>query len=135
MISAVVQTSIRHGKSTFFKICITRKVWGIKLPFTSKNPFVIWSFHAKVMDKFQIRGKKCLNFECFWTFNVFWTLIITFEWRLQITNGFFEVNANLIFYKSLVEFNFRGGHSLEGFCNHMRTNVGCHLFLQGKNLM
>jgi hypothetical protein len=40
-ITAVVQTSIKHGKSTFFKICSTKKMWGIKLTLRSKNPFVI----------------------------------------------------------------------------------------------
>jgi hypothetical protein len=28
-----------------------------------------------------------------------------------------------------------GGHSLEGLCNHVRTNIGCHIFLQCKNYM
>jgi hypothetical protein len=41
VISAVVQTSIKHGKSTFFKICLTMKMWEIKLTLRSKNPFVI----------------------------------------------------------------------------------------------
>jgi hypothetical protein len=41
VISAVVQTSIKYGKSIFFKICLNKKMWEIKLPFTSKNPFVI----------------------------------------------------------------------------------------------
>jgi archaeosine-15-forming tRNA-guanine transglycosylase len=40
-ISAEVQTSVKHGKSTFFKIFLNKKMWEIKLPFTSKNPFVI----------------------------------------------------------------------------------------------
>jgi hypothetical protein len=39
--SAVVQTLSKHGKSTFFKICTTKKIWGIKLFFTSQNPFVL----------------------------------------------------------------------------------------------
>jgi hypothetical protein len=56
----------------FLKICLNKKMWKIKLPFTSKNPFLSWSFYAKVMDKF-------------WTLNVFWTLFITFEWRIEIT--------------------------------------------------
>jgi hypothetical protein len=41
VISIVVQTSFKHGKSTFFKICITKKIWDIKLTFISQNPFVI----------------------------------------------------------------------------------------------
>jgi hypothetical protein len=41
VISAVVQTSIKHGKSTFKKENLTKKMWGIKLTFTSQNPFVI----------------------------------------------------------------------------------------------
>jgi hypothetical protein len=39
--SAVVQTSFKHGKLTFSKICPTKKMWGIKLSFTSQNPFVL----------------------------------------------------------------------------------------------
>jgi cytochrome c biogenesis factor len=39
--SALVQTSFKHGKLTFFKICPTKKIWGIKLSFTSQNPFVL----------------------------------------------------------------------------------------------
>jgi hypothetical protein len=35
VISAVVQTSFKHGKSTFLKICLTKKMWGIGLSFTS----------------------------------------------------------------------------------------------------
>jgi hypothetical protein len=58
VISAVVQTSFKHGKPTFLKLCLTKKMWEMKLPFTSQNPFVIWSFHAKVMDKFQKKGMK-----------------------------------------------------------------------------
>jgi hypothetical protein len=54
-------------------------MWGIKLPFTSKNPFVILSFHAKVMDKFQRKG--------------------------MTKNRFLQVKVNLIYYKSLVEFS------------------------------
>jgi hypothetical protein len=27
VISAVVQSSIKHGKSNFFKICLTKKMW------------------------------------------------------------------------------------------------------------
>jgi hypothetical protein len=41
VISAVVQTSFKHGKPTFLKLCPTKKMWGIKLSFTYKNPFVI----------------------------------------------------------------------------------------------
>jgi hypothetical protein len=41
VISAVVQTSIKHGKSTFFKNCLTKKVLEIKLTFKSKSRFVI----------------------------------------------------------------------------------------------
>jgi hypothetical protein len=41
VISAVVQTSIKHGKSNFLKICLTKKMWGIRLSFTSQNPLVI----------------------------------------------------------------------------------------------
>jgi hypothetical protein len=40
-----------------------------------------------------------------WTLNVFWTLFITFEWRIQITNKFLEVKVNLISYNLSTEFN------------------------------
>jgi hypothetical protein len=41
VILAMVQTSIKHGKSTFLKICLTMKMWGIGLSFIFQNPFVI----------------------------------------------------------------------------------------------
>jgi hypothetical protein len=35
VILAAVQTSIKHGKSNFFKICLIKNMWRIKLTFTS----------------------------------------------------------------------------------------------------
>jgi hypothetical protein len=45
--SAVVQTSFKHGKSTFFKVCRTKKIWGIKLSFTSQNLVCALKFSCK----------------------------------------------------------------------------------------
>jgi hypothetical protein len=41
VILAVIQTSIKHGKLSFFKKYLKKKMWEIKLLFTSKNLFVI----------------------------------------------------------------------------------------------
>jgi hypothetical protein len=35
--------SFKHSKSTFLKLCPTKKIWGIKLSFHSRNKLLIWT--------------------------------------------------------------------------------------------
>jgi hypothetical protein len=75
-------TSFTHGKSTFFKLCPTKKMWEIKLSFISQNPFVLWSFHAKAKDKFERKGMK------------FFELWMFFELYSWVLNGGFIHNIH-----------------------------------------
>jgi len=79
----------------------TKKSCKIKLTFISKNLFDIWSLQSKVMDKIQRGCWKMLKKMSLPTY--LWTLSITFDWRLQMSNEFFEMKANLILQLFLVQ--------------------------------
>jgi hypothetical protein len=65
------------------------RVWYIHVGFS----LLVGLFFSK--EKITFSHWRCMN----------WGIIITFEWRIQITNGFLEVKVTLIFYKSLIESN------------------------------
>jgi hypothetical protein len=73
----------------------------MKLSFISENPFVILSLHSKVLDKIQSGVARNIFIDIFK--HPLWFLSITFDWRLQITNGFLEMKLNLISQLFLVQ--------------------------------
>jgi len=90
-----------HRKSCFSKKLWTKKSCELKLNFIEKNPFVISTFQSKVMVRNQSQCLKELFFDIF--IHCLWFLFITFDFKVEITNGFLLMKVNFISQLFLVQ--------------------------------
>jgi len=101
VLNVEIQTSFRHSRITFFKKLWTKKSCQIKIAFISQNPFDIWRLQSKVMDKIQRWVGRDIFFDILK--HALWILFITFDWSLQMSNGFLEIKVNLIWQLFLIQ--------------------------------
>jgi len=132
MFEVKFHTSFRHNKITFLKQLWIKTSWEINLTFISKNPFEISRIKSKVINKFEwgcLRMSKKMLLP-----TPLSNLLITFDLRLKILNGFLDMKFNLIYQLLLIQSFLKKSILLclnEGWNSISNIVVAFHLTMSG----